>query len=157
MSVQGGAKSIILSAHAESIILSAPPAESMILSAPPAESVKLSARAESIILSAGSVKQQSTISCSGKCGNDGGGRGNSGGGDGFDVGSGNNDCSDNSNSNSDVDGDSREDDRAWRGQEGIAARGDATTSRCKMTRDWQGKRTMRGRCNKRRHNNQPVK
>jgi hypothetical protein len=45
---------MILSACAESIMLSAPPAESIILPA----------RAESIILSAGGAKQQSTISCS---------------------------------------------------------------------------------------------
>jgi hypothetical protein len=73
-SVQGGAESIILSVHAESIILSAQPALSMILSAPPAESIILSAcgesiilsagGAESIILSAGGAKQQSTLSCS---------------------------------------------------------------------------------------------
>ncbi len=101
-SVQGGIESIILSAHAESIILSAPPAKSMILSA----------RAESIIHSAGGAKQQSTISCSGKCGNNGGSRGDSGGGNGFDVGSGNDDCSDIGNGNSNVDGDSSNNDRA---------------------------------------------
>jgi hypothetical protein len=52
------------------ILISAPPAERMILSAP----------AESIILSAGSAKQQSTKSCSRKCGGNGSGRGNNGGG-----------------------------------------------------------------------------
>ncbi len=41
--VMTGAKSIILSANTESIILSELPAESVILSVPPAESVKLSA------------------------------------------------------------------------------------------------------------------
>jgi hypothetical protein len=51
----------------------------------------------------GSAKQQSTKSCSGKYGNDGGGNE-------FDVGSGDNDCSD--NSNSDGDGDSGDDDHA---------------------------------------------
>ncbi len=71
-----------------------------------AESIILSLHAESIILSAGGAKQQSTISCSGKCGNDGSSRGNSGGGNGFDVDSGNNNCSDDRNSNSDGDGDS---------------------------------------------------
>jgi hypothetical protein len=84
----------------------APPAESMILSAPPAESVILSAHAESIILSAGGAKQQSTKSCNGKFGKDGGGRCDSGGSDGFDIGSGDNNCSDDSNGNSNVDGDS---------------------------------------------------
>ncbi len=92
-SSQGSAECIILSAHAESIILSAPPTKSMILSALLAESMILSACAESIILSAGSAKQQPTKSCSRKFGNNGGVRGNSGGGDGFDIGSGNNDCS----------------------------------------------------------------
>jgi hypothetical protein len=62
--------SSILSAHTESIILSAHPTFSMILSAPPAENIILSARGESIILSAGGgeniilsvggTKQQST-------------------------------------------------------------------------------------------------
>jgi hypothetical protein len=51
-------------------------------------------------------KQQSTITCSRKCGDDGGGRGNSGGGNGFDIGSSDNDCSDNSNGHSNVDIDS---------------------------------------------------
>ncbi len=64
------------------------------ISAHPAERMILSAHAESIILSAGGAKQQSTKSSSGKCGNDGGGRGDSGGEVGFDVGSGDNDCSD---------------------------------------------------------------
>jgi hypothetical protein len=72
----------------------------------------LSARAESIILSAGGAKQQSTISCSGKCGDNCGIRGNSGGGNGFEVGSSDNDCSDISNGNSDVDSDSSDNDRA---------------------------------------------
>jgi hypothetical protein len=120
-SVQGGAESIILSTHAESIILSALPAESIILSAPPAEGIIISAHAEtiilsaiaeSIILSAGSAKQQSTKSCSGKCGDDGVGRGDSVVGDGFNVGSGNDNCSDDSNSNGDVDDDSSDDNRA---------------------------------------------
>ncbi len=62
--------------------------------------------AHCIILSAGGAKQQPTISCSGKCGNDGGSRGNSGGGNGFDVGSSNDNCSDDSNDNSNIDGDS---------------------------------------------------
>jgi hypothetical protein len=74
---------MILSARAESMVLSAPPAESMILSAPPTESMILSARAESmilsaggesIILSAGGAKQHSTM-LQQKCGDDGGGRG----------------------------------------------------------------------------------
>jgi hypothetical protein len=43
-------ESIRLSAHTESIILTAPPAESLILSAPPAESMILSAHAESMIM-----------------------------------------------------------------------------------------------------------
>jgi hypothetical protein len=73
-------------------------AESMILiSAPPAERMILLVHAESIILSAGSAKQQSTISCSRKCGNNSSGRGNSGSGDGFDDGSSNNGYSDDSN------------------------------------------------------------
>jgi hypothetical protein len=38
----GGTDSMILSMHAESVILSAPPAKSMVLSAPPGESVTLS-------------------------------------------------------------------------------------------------------------------
>jgi hypothetical protein len=63
-SIQCGTESIIISAHGGSIILSAQPAESMI-----------SARTESIILSAGGAKQQSTKSCNGKCGDNGGGRG----------------------------------------------------------------------------------
>jgi hypothetical protein len=63
----------------------------------------LSAHAESIILSVGGAKQQSTKSCSGKCGNDGGGRCNSGGGDGSNC---DNDCSDDSTSDGDGDGDS---------------------------------------------------
>ncbi len=88
-SVQGGAESIILSAHAESIILSAPPAESMILSA----------RTESSTLSVGSAKLQSTKSCSGKCGDNGGSNR-------FDIGSGNNNCSDDSNGDGDIDSDS---------------------------------------------------
>ncbi len=64
--------------------------------------------AESIIRSVGGAKQQSTKKCSGKCGDDGGGRGDSGSGDGFDVGSGDDDCS--GDSNGDVDGDSGDDD-----------------------------------------------
>jgi hypothetical protein len=117
-SIQGSTESIILSAHAKSIILSAPPTESMmIISAPPAENLILSARAESIIFSVGGPKQQSTKSCSRKCCNDGGSRGNSGSGNGFLVGSGNDDCSDDSNGNSNGDGDrgngdSSKDDRA---------------------------------------------
>jgi hypothetical protein len=88
-SIQGGTESMILSACAESITLSALPAESMMLSAPLAESmILLSAQAESIILSAGGAKQQSTKCSSGKCGNNGSGRGHSGGGNGFDIGSG---------------------------------------------------------------------
>jgi hypothetical protein len=106
-SVQGGAESIILSAHTQSITLTATLAESMVLSAPPAESMILSAPpAESIIISAGGTKQQSTKSCSGKCGDDGGGRGDSDGSDRFDVSSGNDDCIDNSNGKGNVDGDS---------------------------------------------------
>ncbi len=84
----------------------------MMLSAPPTESMILSACTESIILSAGGAKQQSTISCSKKIGNDGGGRGDSSGGNGFNIGSGNNDCSDGSNGDSNVDGDSSNNDRA---------------------------------------------
>ncbi len=97
--------------HAESIILSAPPAESMIpLSVPPAESMILSAPpSESMILSAGGAKQQSTKSCSIKCGDDGD---NSGGGNGLNVDSGNDNCGDNSNGNVDIDGDSSNDGRA---------------------------------------------
>jgi hypothetical protein len=49
-SIQGSTESIILSAHAESIIHSVPPAESMILLAPPFESMRLSAQAESMKL-----------------------------------------------------------------------------------------------------------
>jgi hypothetical protein len=64
MSFQGGAESIILSAHAESIILSAPPSESMILLVPPAESMILPAHTKNIILSVGGAKQQSTNSYS---------------------------------------------------------------------------------------------
>jgi hypothetical protein len=70
--------------------------QSMTLSLPPTESMILSAHAEDITLSAGSAKQQSTESCSGKCGNNGGGRGDSGGSNEFDIGSGDNNCSDNS-------------------------------------------------------------
>jgi hypothetical protein len=77
----------------------------MILSLSPAASVILSTDAESMILSAGSAKQQSAKSCSGKCGDNGGGRGSSGGGKRFDLGSGDNDYSDDSNGNGDVDGD----------------------------------------------------
>ncbi len=69
----------------------------------------LSVRAESIILSEGSAKQQSTKCCSRKFGDNGSGRGDSGdsgGGDRFDVGSGNNICSDNSNGNGNGDDDS---------------------------------------------------
>ena len=63
------------------ILISALPTESMILiSALPTERMILSAGAESTILSVGSAKQLSTKCCSGKCGNEGGGRGNSGGG-----------------------------------------------------------------------------
>jgi hypothetical protein len=114
MSVRDSTESIILSAHAESIKLSAPPAESMILVAPPAESMILSVHAESMILSAhaesmilseSGTKQQSTKSCSGKCGDNGSGRGNSGSGDRFDVSSSNDDCSDDSNGDGNVDGD----------------------------------------------------
>ncbi len=43
----------------------------ILISATPAERMILSARAESIMLSAGSAKQQSTKSCSQKCNNDG--------------------------------------------------------------------------------------
>jgi hypothetical protein len=64
----------------------------------------LSACAESIILSADSAKQQSTI-FSKKCSNDHSGRGDSGGGNRFDIGSGDNDCSDNSNCTRDGDSD----------------------------------------------------
>ncbi len=105
-SIQGSTESIILSVHAASIILSLLPAESMILSPPPAESIIHSVHAESIILSAGGTKEQSIKSCSGNCGNNGGGRGDSGGGDRFDVGSGGDDCSDDSNNNGNIDGDS---------------------------------------------------
>jgi hypothetical protein len=66
----------------------------ILISALPIERMILSACAESIILSADGAKQQSTKSCSGKCGKDGGGRGDSGDGDRFDVGSGNANCSD---------------------------------------------------------------
>jgi hypothetical protein len=66
----------------------------ILISVPLAERMILSAGAESIILSASSAKQQSTKSCTRKCGDNGGSRGKSGGGDGFDVGSGNNNCSD---------------------------------------------------------------
>jgi hypothetical protein len=65
----------------------------------------LSACTESIILSVGGAKQQSTKSCSRRCGNTGGRRGNSGSGDRFDVGSGDDNWSDDSNSNGNVDGD----------------------------------------------------
>jgi hypothetical protein len=81
----------------------------MILSAPPAESVILSARAESIILSMDGAKQHSTKSCSGDSGVNGGGRGNSGSNDVFGVGSSDDDCSDDSNGDGDVDGDSGDD------------------------------------------------
>jgi hypothetical protein len=92
---------MILTGHAESIKLSAPPAKGVILSAPPVESMTLSARAESIILSVqDGTSQQSTKSCSRKCGNNGGGRGGSGGSNRFDIGCGNDDHSDNSNGNS---------------------------------------------------------
>jgi hypothetical protein len=64
----------------------------------------LSARAESIILSAGSTKQQSTKNCSRKC--NGGGRSDSGGGNRFDVGIIKDDCRDNSNGDGNSDGDS---------------------------------------------------
>jgi hypothetical protein len=64
-----------------------------------------SQQAESIILSAGNAKQQSTKTCSVKCGDNGGGRDDSGGGDGFVVGSRDRNCSDDSNSNCNVDGD----------------------------------------------------
>jgi hypothetical protein len=89
----------------------------MILSVMPAVSVILSARAESMTFSAGGAKQLSTKSCSGKRGDNGGGRGNSGGGGRFNIGSGNKDCSDNSNGNGNVDGvsgngDSNNDNRA---------------------------------------------
>jgi hypothetical protein len=86
--------------HAESIILSVPSADSMILSA----------RAESIILSAGDVEQQSTKSCSGKCGYDCGGRGDTGSGNRFDIGSGNDGCSNDSNGYGNVVGDSSDSD-----------------------------------------------
>jgi hypothetical protein len=76
----------------------------MILSAPPAESMILSAHAESIILSAGRAKQQSTKSCNRKCGNNDSSRGDRAGSDGFDVGSNKDDCSDDSNGNGNVDG-----------------------------------------------------
>jgi hypothetical protein len=71
----------------------------------PADSIILSACADSIILSAGGTKQQLTKSCSRKCGNDGGGRDDSCCGDGFDVGSRGDNCSNNSNSNSNCNGD----------------------------------------------------
>ncbi len=64
-------KSIIISVHAESIILSVSPAES-------------------IILSAGCAKQIINLSNSRKCGNNGGGRGDSGGSNGFEFHSSNN-------------------------------------------------------------------
>ncbi len=67
--------------------------------------------AESIILSAGSTKQQSTISCSGKCCKNGSGRGNSDGSRGFDVGSSDYDCSEDSNGNGNVAGNSSNEDR----------------------------------------------
>jgi hypothetical protein len=78
----------------------------LFISALPTESLILSARAESILLSACSAKQQSTKSYSGKCSKDGGGRGNRGGGDRFDNGSSGNNCSDNSNRVGNGDGDS---------------------------------------------------
>jgi hypothetical protein len=78
----------------------------ILISVPPTKRMILSACTESIILSAGGAKQQSTKSCSRKCGKDGSSRGNSGGGNGFDLGSGNNNCSDDSNGNGDGDGDS---------------------------------------------------
>jgi hypothetical protein len=78
----------------------------ILISTPPTDSMMLSACTESITLSAGGAKQQSTKSCSRKCGNNGSGVGNSGGGDRFDIGSGKDDCSDNSNGNGDGNGDS---------------------------------------------------
>ncbi len=66
----------------------------------------LSVRAESIILSAGGAKQQSTKSCSRKGSEDSGGRGDSGGSNRFDIGSGDDNCSDASNGDGDGDGDS---------------------------------------------------
>jgi hypothetical protein len=77
----------------------------ILISAPSAESMMLSAHAESIIISAGSTKQQSTKSCHGKCNNDGGGIGDSGGGNRFDVGSSNDNCSDDSIGDGDGDSD----------------------------------------------------
>jgi hypothetical protein len=74
----------------------------MIPSAPPAESMIPSACAESIILSARSAKQQSTKSCSRKCGNNGGGRGDSGSGKGFDLGRGSDNCRNDSNGDGNV-------------------------------------------------------
>ncbi len=57
----------------------------ILISALLAESMILSVHAESIEFSAGGAKQQSTKSCSRKCGDDGSGRGNSGSGNGFDI------------------------------------------------------------------------
>jgi hypothetical protein len=81
----------------------------ILISELPAESMILSASAGSIIFSAGDAKQQSTKSCSGKCGDNGGGRGESSSGNGFDVGSGKDDCSEDSNGDGDGDGDSSND------------------------------------------------
>ncbi len=47
--------------------------------------------------------------------------------------------------------------RTTRGLEGGATRGNATTSRCKTTKEQRSKRTMRGRRDKRWCNNQPVR
>ncbi len=77
-----------------------------------AESIILSARVESIILSVGGAKEQSTKSCNGNCGDDGGGRGDSGGDDRFDIGSGD-DCSEDSNGDGNVDSDSGDGDSSY--------------------------------------------
>ncbi len=75
----------------------------ILISVLPTENMILSACAESIILSAGSAKQQSTKSCSGKCGANGSGRGDSGSGDST---SSNDNCSDDTNGNGNGDGNS---------------------------------------------------
>jgi hypothetical protein len=100
----------------------------ILISAPPSESLITSDCAESIKLSAGGSKQQSTKSCSRKCGVDGSGRGNSGSGDRFDVGSSNGNCSDYSNGNGDGDGDSGDGDSGNNDSNGNRSSGNSNSS-----------------------------
>jgi hypothetical protein len=100
----------------------------ILISAPPAENMILSAHTESVILSVGSAKKQSTKSCSRNCGNNGGSSGDSGGGNRFDVGSSKDNCSYNSNGNGDGDGDSGDSDSRNNNSNSDSGGGDSDSS-----------------------------